>query len=275
MEQMMFDLSPDATVYQSNSLAMANYDMTTLEQKLFLILVSTITKDDDCFKESVFRVVDLADLMGVSTQMLYRDLKKICKSLITKVVEVKSDNGDWAVFNIISSAKYIGNSGTISLKINSEAKPYLIQLKKLFFTFQLDHILNMDGKYAIRIYQQAKSNLFKGNSYVIELDEFKKQLKLTQKSYTQFSNINLKVLTPSIKEINEKTDINISVEPLKIGKKVHSLKFNVEGNKQKVIIKNTKSNNTVNPKSFTGYDQRQYTENEWNDIESKLLGWDK
>lgn len=31
----------------------------------------------------------------------------------------------------------------------------------------------------------------------------------------------------------------------------------------------------VNPKSFTGYDQRQYTEDEWNNIENKLLGWDK
>lgn len=257
MEQLVFDLSGDISVFQSNSLAMAKYDMSSLEQKVFLILVATIKKEDKEFKNTVFKIVDLAELMGVSPQMLYRDLKKLSKSIVSKSIEIKSENGDWEVINIVSSAKYKSNSGTIELKINKDAEPYLLQLQKLFTSFKLENALNLDGKYAIRIYQQAKSNIFSGGTYLLELEEFKNQLKLTQKSYQQFSNINLKVLTPAINEINEKTDIDIQVEPKKVGRKVVALKFQAKNkDKQKVIFKNSKEINSGN-----------YTSNN-----SKLLG---
>lgn len=271
-EQLVFNIDEESIIFQSNTLAMGSYDMTALEQKIFLILVSTISKDDTDFKKTTFRVVDLANLLDVSPQMLYRDLKKICKSIISKVVEVKNDEGDWTVFNILSSAKYKNKEGTVELKINDEATPYLLQLKELFLSFKLENILDIDGKYTIRIYQQAKSNLFK-KDYIITLDDFKKQLKLTQKSYDRFSNINLKVLTPAIEEINKKTDITIEVEALKVGKKVHSLRFSANkklDNKQKVTAKRNKQE--INPKSFNNFEPREYN---WNKLEQQLLGWDK
>lgn len=82
----------------------------------------------------------------------------------------------------------------------------------MFTTFRLENALNMDGKYAIRVYQQAKSNIYKGE-YIIKIDEFKKQLKLTQKSYKEYSNI-------------------------KVGRKVEDLKFitSNKNNKQKSNI---------------------------------------
>ena len=275
-EQLIFDLNNDISVYQSNSLAMSKYDMSSLEQKMFLILVATIKKEDTEFKTTIFRIVDLAELMGVSSQMLYRDLKKVSKSLVSKSIEIKNDNGDWEVINIISSAKYKSKSGTIEMKINKEAEPYLLQLQKLFTSFKLENALHLDGKYAIRIYQQAKSNIFAGGVYTIDLEEFKNQLRLTQKSYNQFSNINLKVLTPAIKEINDKTDINIYVTPEKIGRKVVALKFNakVKKDKQKVIVKNN-SKKKESLTKFCDYEQRKYSDDDMKNIEWKLLGWDK
>lgn len=265
----MFDLDGEVNIYQSNSLATANYDMTTLEQKMLLILIATISKEDTDFKDTTFKVVDLARIMNISTQMLYRDLKKICKSLITKIVEVKHEN-DWAVFNIITSAKYKSKSGTVILRINDEAKPFLLELKELFMSYKLENILNMDGKYAIRIYQQAKSNLYKGK-YVVGLDEFKQQLKLTQKSYESFSNINLKILKPAISEINDKSDITISVNKKTIGKKVQSLEFLVlEKERQKVVVKSKKNNKKQD--NFNNFEQREY---DYDELERKLLGWDK
>ena len=59
-------------------------------------------------------------------------------------------------------------------------------------------------------------------------------------------NIKAKILTPAIKEINEKTDINLIVEEIKVGKKVGVLKFKTSNKenqtksnsyqKQKLII---------------------------------------
>jgi len=249
-EQLKFDLDVDYVVVQNNSLVMGNYDMTTMEQKLFMIMLSTIKKDDTSTKVTSFRVVDLAEIMQITSQVLYRDLKDICKSLMSKVVEVKMANGDWDIFNIISKAEYKKGQGVITLTINKLSEPYLLQLKELFTAFKLDNVLCMDGKYAIRIYQQAKSNIYKGE-YIVDINEFKKQLKLTQNSYGKYGNIKAKILIPAIKEINEKTDIDLTVEEIKVGRKVRALKFRTSNkqNQQKVIVnknKNSPSKSNIN-----------------------------
>ena len=275
-EQLKFDLDVDYVVVQNNSLVMGNYDMTTMEQKLFMIMLSTIKKDDTSTKVTSFRVVDLAEIMQITSQVLYRDLKDICKSLMSKVVEVKMANGDWDIFNIISKAEYKKGQGVITLTINKLSEPYLLQLKELFTAFKLDNVLCMDGKYAIRIYQQAKSNIYKGE-YIVDINEFKKQLKLTQNSYGKYGNIKAKILIPAIKEINEKTDIDLTVEEIKVGRKVRALKFRTSNkqNQQKVIVnKNKNSPSKSNINGFNNFDGRQYTNKEYNDIEKKLLGWE-
>ena len=135
IEQTKMNINSDDNllVVQSNSLAMANYDMTSMEQKLFLIMLSTIKKDDTELKPVVFKVTELAEIMGVSSENLYRDLIKICKSLMSKVVEVKVGENDLDMFNIIPYAKYKQKKGEIELPLNDKAKPYLLELKKILF----------------------------------------------------------------------------------------------------------------------------------------------
>lgn len=240
-EQLSLLLDNDFMIVQHNNLVMANYNMTTLEQKLFLILLSTIKKGDKEITKRVFRITDLAKLMNISYHSLYKDLKRTCKTLMTKMIEIQNVNGDWEIINIIPTSKYHKSQGTISLKINEDAYPYLLELKKMFTYFKLENILHLDSKYAIRIYQQAKSNLNR-KTYIISLNDFKRSLCLTQKAYNTFGNINLKVLNPAIKEINKKTDIKISIEQIKVGRKVESLKFNVYPNEEvhALFIKNDK-----------------------------------
>ena len=267
-EQIKFDLdTKQSLVVQSNSIAMARYDMSTLEQKMFLILLSTISKSDDCFKQTTFRVIDIAKIMDIHPNVLYRDLKKICKNLLSKVYEVSNYNGDWELINIIGYAKYEGKYGIVTFKLNEQAKPYLLQLKEYFFGFKLDNVLLLDGKYSIRLYQQAKSHL-NLKSYTIYVDEFINELRLTQKSYSKYGNIKAKIIEPSLKEINSKTDINVSYEDIKMGKKVIAIKFYVKSkihNQRKVIVKKSNKN------SFNNFESREYY---YKELERRLLGWD-
>ena len=275
--QLALDLDDQFIVVQDNSLVMGNYDMTAIEQKLLLILLSTIKKDDEELKTISFRVRDLADLMGITPYSLYRDLKKICKSIVGKMVELQNKQGDWIVFNIISYAKYRQSKGVVELKLNNDAKPYVLKLKELFTAFKLEQVLNLESKYAIRIYQITKSNIYK-KTFVLELETLKKQLKLTQKSYSLYGNIKKKIIEPALAEINEKTDISLSYEEIKIGRKVEMLKFKVSQKKNNPVkIKPiTKSNNKVlgsnfKESSFNNFEPRQY---DYDKLEKKLLGWE-
>lgn len=272
-KQMEFqlDLSTDYVISQDNSLVMGNYDMTAMEQKIFLILLSTIKKDDKVMRTNVFRIVDLAELMNVSSQLLYRDLKKICKSIIGKIVEIQIDDKNWDIFNIVSGAKYNGKQGTIELTLNDKAIPYLLQLEKLFTQFKLKNALFLESKYSIRIYQMCKSFLYRGE-YTMSLEEFKKKLKLTQKSYDRYNNLKNNVLEPAIKEISEKSDIKLQIEEIKIGRKVEYLKFIVKNNASpKRIIKSKPTKPSTFESSFNNFEPRQY---DYDKLEKKLLGWE-
>ena len=272
--EMALDIDNDNMVYQGNSLALAHYDMTTLEQKLLLTMLSTIKKEDTKLKTTVFRVSDLAKIMGVPSDNLYRDLKKTCKSIMGKIIEIQKADGSWELFNIISHAEYKSQKGCIEITVNKQAEPYLLQLKELFTSFKLGNAMSMNSKYAIRIYQVCKANLFK-KSYVLSLDELKLQLKLTQKSYQEYSCIRTKVLQPALKEINEKTDINITYEEIKVGRKVVSLKMFVsEKAKRVTTTKKTKTQNYNKfnkESSFNNFEPRQY---DYDKLEKKLLGWE-
>lgn len=268
-EQLVLNIGKDDLVYQHNSLILASYDMSALEQKLFLMLISTIKKDDDRVNRTVFRVKDIADTLGITSQSLYRDLPKICAGLMKKVIEIKQDDGSWQMFSIISYAKYISKEGKLVLEIHKEAEPYLLKLQEMFTVYRLENVLNLKSKYAIRLYQQSKRCLFKGGE-IIDLTDFKKILKIEKKTYDRFDCITSKILKPAIEEINNKTDIEVSYDTIKDGRKVCALKFDVKSKVTKNVIIKQKQN--INPMKFNNFEAREYN---YDELERKLLGWDK
>lgn len=270
-EQLVLDIGRDNLVYQHNSLVVASYDMGALEQKLFLMLVSTIKKDDVGVSRTTFRVKDIAETLGITSQSLYRDLPKICSELMKKVIEIKQDDGSWKMFAIISFAQYKSKEGKLILEIHKEAEPYLLKLQEMFTVYRLGNVLDLKSKYSIRLYQQSKRCLFKGGE-IIELKEFRKILRLDKKTYDRFDCITSKVLKPAIEEINNKTDIDISYETIKEGRKVCALKFNVKNKKTPPTRIVKRKDNIINPMKFNNFEAREY---DWNSIENRLLGWDK
>ena len=277
--QIQMNLDEDNLVYQSNNLINANYDMTALEQKILLINISIINKKDTDFGLNVFRIKDLADLLQCSPELLYRDLPKLSKKIISKVVEVyNSEKDELEQFNIIHYAKYKNKKGIVEFEINPRAKPYLLQLESFFSSFELKNALRLVGKYSIRLYQITKASLYKREMY-IPLEEFKNTLKLTQKSYDRFNNITNKILIPSTEEINQKTDMELSYETVLSGRKAIGIKFKMKDKhcviKPKEISngrKQQKQNNNQSKRkdnSFFNFQEREY---DYDYLEKVLTG---
>ena len=74
---------------------------------------------------------------------------------------------------------------------------------------------------------------------LFELDIFREQLGLGVDDYKRMSDFKRRVLEASVKEINDKTDINISYKQEKKGTTIVGFKF-------KVLLKDTKSKNIGN-----------------------------
>jgi aryl carrier-like protein len=117
----------------------------------------------------------------------------------------------------------VENQEYIDVQIEDEMKPLLLQLQKSFTTYAFENIINL-GLYSIRIYELLKQYESIGKR-VLKFEEMKKMFELEDK-YPLFANFYAKVIAPSVKEINEHTDLLITdVEYIKEGRRTTALKF--------------------------------------------------
>ena len=240
-------------IVKHNKLIEANYKLTLQEQKLILTLAREITKEDNNFKKCVFTVEKLSDILGLEKKGYYSELKEITKSLISRVIQIKEPDGLLQV-SWLNSAKYYDNKGIVELSFSNDLKPYLLQLGEHFTKLEFSKIVALNSVYAIRIYELCKQ-YEKIKERTIELKELRKVLGANEeKSYEIYNRFKDKVLKIAKREINEKTDINISFEEIKTGRKVTAIKFNIEKRTEEYIqeVEIVKSKNKVeNPVEYS------------------------
>lgn len=224
-------------VTKSNTLITASYDLNLQEQKLILTLASMVQPTDEEFKEYEFKIKDFMELLGIETQTKYTEIPKITKELMKKVFEIR-EGKDIIQLSWLSSARYKTGEGLVILKFDSSLKPYMLQLKELYTSYKLENILSLKSKYSLRLFELLKCNEFK-KIWTIELEELKKILGVTEKSYSIYQNVKNRIILKAQKELKEKTDISFDFEEIKTGRKVTTIKFYINKNKANIINKST------------------------------------
>jgi plasmid replication initiation protein len=213
-------------VVQDNNLIDSPRLLTLQEQRLFLFLVSKLdpSKEDDI----TFRIPvgEFAKAIGANSGTdVYRDLIKISKQLMSRVISIKKETSI-AYMHIISYAEYWPKSGCIDLKISPEIAPYLFELKKEYTTYKLSQVTSLSSIYAIRIYEMLKKHERIGNRTFF-IDELRQKLAIPSKQYLRFNSFKLKVLDIAKREINDKTDLLIDFDFVKSGRKITAVQFRI------------------------------------------------
>jgi len=227
-------------VTKANLLINSRYDLSVNEQRLILMLASLVQPTDEDFKEYDIRVEDFIKLLDLEGKNSYTALPKITKELMSKVLEIKT-NEFILQMNWLSSCKYMIGTGRVIMKFSPDLKPYLLQLKEYFTTYKLENILKMRSKYSIRLYEILKSHAFKKRC-TLTIDELRFMLKA--ESYTINYNFRTRILDPAIAEINQYTDLFVTDNPIKEGKKYTKIEFTIE------------SSAAMEAKLYRSYDQQ-------------------
>ena len=222
----------DSLVVKANQLVEARYNLNLNEQKVILYAASKIDREQDHFNYIELDINEFTELLDTKGKR-YEEIRDIVRELRRKEVIINTDDKEY-IAGWLSSITFYKNTGKIKLRFDDDLIPYLLQLKKRFTRYQLKNILYLKSKYGIRIYELLKQ--YEGiGERKFELQELKKVL-FIENQYDRIYDLKRFVLTPAVEEINEHTDINISYDDIKQGRKIVGFAFDIEPKDQDQYI---------------------------------------
>ena len=222
---------PEHYVVVANDIIKGKQEMTLQQARLIRLLITQVVKDDKDFKTYDFRIKDLAEFLKIPSQNIYRDVRKLCDDLLGLRIRIGTGNPKQPleIFQWLQKASYDGE-GTLTLMLSNQVAPYVLALDKYFTQYKQQNILYMQSFYAIRFYELIKCQdglTRNAKSYHDFTFDYLREYFCCEKKYERVSQFKEKVIEISVSEINKKSDIDISVEYLKKGKKFDKLRVYV------------------------------------------------
>lgn len=212
-------------VVKSNEIIQkARFELNVIEQKTIAYVISKIQPEDMEFKEYVFDIKDYCKVCGLNYDNggNYAYIKSVIKGLADKSMWITLDDGTETLCRWINKVWVNKRSGKAKLRLDDDIQKYLINLSKKFTQYELLCILPMKSQYSFRIYELMKSYAF-AKKHVFDINKLKRQL--MAENYVNFKDFRVKVLEIAVKEINMYTDLNVTYETIKKGRKVIQVIF--------------------------------------------------
>ena len=211
---------------QHNDLLTGKFDFTSVEIDLFVIITNHVYingKDNDFYQFHI-SMKDLLMKCRINPDNRSQ-LKTALRSLQRKHIELK-DGNTFVSTPLISGVKIVPDSDTVYFNIDPFTKPLLVNLRRDFTTFYISSCLRLTGKYSKRIYMLA--NQFSNTGiWLITVNELRERLKVVDK-YSVYTMFYKKVIESSLQEINDKTELTISISSIsKVRKAVTGYQFEI------------------------------------------------
>ncbi|MCB2181336.1 MAG: replication initiation protein [Desulfobulbaceae bacterium] len=210
-------------VHKANELIESSYHLTTQEQRIILYMISKLNP----YKEKEFQklkisIKDFCELTGISHGSVYNEIMNITRKLRRRELIIKKPESD-LVIGWLSSAEYFTGEGFVELEFSPKLSPYLLQLQELYTPYNLKDVIRLRLTHSFRIYELCKQYQNIGSRTFL-LQDLKEILGI-EKKYPRFGDFKRRVLVPSLKELNEITDIGVKFEEIKKGRRVSAIKF--------------------------------------------------
>ena len=227
-------------VVQANELIRAKQDdLSLLEAKLIRFAISQILQADTDFKTFRIEVTKLAKCLKMQKGNIYREIDALTDEIMQKRIYFYRDGAEekkpnYKKFHWVDTAEY--KDGTLTLKLSSELKPYLLGLNELFTQYPYADILELPTYYSMRLFELLTSyqNVkFRGSSpqrrarrqppaaadeIVFSIEQLREYFQCDGKYERQRDFVKY-VIDNSVKAINDKTILRISYRIVRSGSK--------------------------------------------------------
>jgi len=231
MENKTITYNKNHYAVMANTIIKGKQEMTLMEARLIRLLITQVVKEDKDFKRYTCRIQDFAKFLGIAPKGLYRDVSDICISLLKRVVKIGTNDPKkpWKAFQWIQLAEYDGK-GNITLELSEKIAPYVLELNSWFTQYKLENILSFNSFYAIRLYEILKCDMGIAREEKFEFSydiEYLREILCCEEKYKLINDFTKRVIEISIREINEKSDIEVTYECFKTSRKITGIKFEI------------------------------------------------
>lgn len=224
-------------VSKSNHLIEAGYQLTLNEQRLILAAISKLDGRKSFPKENEFMITaqEFSKAFDIPIKQAYENLEQASSRIYERDIKTYDKNNNYRErFRWVDGVKYWDKEGRVSLSFSNRIIPYLTLLHTQLTSYDLKQISKLNSSYAIRFFELIIQFKNTKNRW-ISLEKLKERLEIPEK-YSRFYDFKRRIIDPSIKNINETTNLFISWDVIKQGKVITGLNFN--------IIENDLSQNT-------------------------------
>ena len=188
---------------------------------------------------------DIKDLMNPNAILTIDEVKKIDKQmerdgiLLDRIEKVLNKEFVFDYFPLFKRArlhvKYNKNKKTydIILQCSDIAKDYIFNVEGIkYIRYKLRNILKLTSKYSYNLFMYLEQNKFR-KKWTVSIEDLRKVLGCTTKSYEAFKLFNQKVLQPAIKNVNTDTERNFNYRFIKEkkSKEIKYIEFEIIFNK--------------------------------------------
>lgn len=227
----MGDMS-DNKVTQSNKLIEASHTLTLNEKRLILAAASMLDPRKPLPRDGylTIRADSFADVFGLDVRHAYEALDDAASRLFERDIRRYSKGKLVERMRWVFHVKYREGEGCVELGFSPTVVPHLTMLNKEFTSYQLKQIGSLSSFYAVRLYE-LMSQFLKLGQRECSLEQLRQMLDLGDK-YPNVKDMRRWVLDPALRELNTSTDLAVTVEPRRQGRKIVGFHFTIAKNDQ-------------------------------------------
>lgn len=248
-------------VVKDNALINASYNLELVEQRLILLsIVEARATGKGVMPNDKLTITANSYMNHFNTNRntAYQALKDACNSLFERqfsYIETNAKGNDEVVRSRwVSEIRYIENEASVKLIFSPTVAPLITLLEKNFTSYDLEQVAELNSKYSVRLYEIIIAWRSTGKTPMITIDELRQRLGVFDDEYTVTADFKRWVLEKPIKQINEKTDISVSYEQHKQGRKIIGFTFKIKQKQKNIPIKSNETEQDRDPKTIDLFD---------------------
>ena len=230
----------NSLVVKDNALINASYNLELTEQRLIMLaIINAREAGQGVTADSKLEIhaSDYAKLFNVSADASYKALREAVNNLFNRQFSYTAEYKKTGKVGIVRSRWvsrifYVDDLALLEITFAPDVVPLITRLEEHFTKYEAKQVAHLTSKYATRLYELLIAWREVGKVPQLELSEFRNRLGLVDSEYTAMSDFKKRVLEPSIKQINEHTDITVTYEQHKKGRIISGFSFKFKQKQQ-------------------------------------------